>query len=216
MARPNFQPVFAILEEEHRLTMLEQLSSYNVFQQLIATLLSARTKDTTTIPIVKELFKEYKTPQDFLKISLFELEQKLYGIGFYKVKSKNIKKLSKIILDRFGGRVPDTLEQLISLPGVGRKTANCLLNYAFSKPAIAVDVHVHRISNRLGWVHTRTPEETEIMLQKIIPKEYWSKINMLFVGHGQRVCLPIKPKCAGCNIKKFCRYGLTVHRFSHL
>ena len=199
--------IFSVLERTHQLTMLEQFREYSAFQLLIATLLSSRTKDSTTIPLVRKLFEKYSTPQDFLKIDLEELEQALYGIGFYRVKSKNIKKLSKIILDKFSGQVPPDFEQLIFLPGVGRKTANCLLSYAFQQPAIAVDVHVHRISNRLGWVKTETPEETEAELQKLLPRELWSKINMLFVDHGQRICLPRGPKCAECRIRNYCEFG---------
>ncbi len=199
--------VFPILEHSHHPTMLEQFSEYNVFQQLIATLLSSRTKDTTTIPIAKKLFVRYKTPQDFLNAKKEALERELYGIGFYLVKAKNIKKLSEIILEKFGGKVPESFEELVSLPGVGRKTANCLLSYAFHVPAIAVDVHVHRISNRLGWVKTKTPEETEEELMKILSQELWSKVNELLVDHGQRVCLPRKPKCGKCEIRKYCEYG---------
>lgn len=202
----NFQNIFRILEQQHQPTMLEQLSNYSPFQRLIATLLSARTKDTTTIPIVHQLFKNYKTPQGFLKIKTFVLEKELYGIGFYRVKARNIQKLSRIILEKFNGKVPDSLEELTSLPGVGRKTANCTLSYVFEKPAIAVDVHVHRIANRLGWVESRNPEETEIKLQKLLPQEYWSKVNMLFVDHGQKVCLPVKPRCEECQIRRWCDF----------
>lgn len=198
--------VFFILERSHQPTMLEQFSKYNVFQQLIATLLSSRTKDTTTIPIAKKLFVRYKTPQDFLNAKQEILEKELYGIGFYRVKAENIRKLSKILLEKSDGKVPKSFEELTSLPGVGRKTANCLLSYAFRVPAIAVDIHVHRISNRLGWVKTNTLEETEKKLMKILPRELWSKVNMLFVDHGQRVCLPRKPKCGECLIRKYCQY----------
>ena len=198
----NVNQIFSILEQIHQLTMLELLKNHTPFQQLVATLLSSRTKDSTTIPIVLKLFKKYKTPVDFLQIK----EEELYGIGFYKVKTKNIHKLSQIIINEYNGQVPDNLEKLTSLPGVGRKTANCILSYTFNQPAIAVDVHVHRISNRLGWVKTNTPEETEMKLQKIIPKQDWNKINRLFVSHGQQVCFPIKPNCPECKIKQFCKY----------
>lgn len=187
--------------------MLEQLSEYSIFQQLIAALLSSRTKDTTTIPLVKKLFMKYKTPPDFISAKVSVLEKELYGIGFYRVKARNIQKLSGIIRDKYQNKVPDTLEELTSLPGVGRKTANCMLNYAFHKPAIAVDVHVHHLSNRLGWVKTKTPEETELELMKILPQELWIKVNELLVDHGQRVCFPRKPNCEECAVKRWCEYG---------
>lgn len=201
--------VFSRLEKEHQPTMLELLRSHSPFQKVIATLLSSRTKDTTTIPIVKKLFQRYKTPEDFLRIPLPELEKALYGIGFYRVKARHVKKLSRIILEQHAGKVPRAFDELTMLPGVGRKTANCVLAYAFGQPAIAVDVHVHRIANRLGWVQTKIPEETEAALQKIVPKERWSDVNKLFVDHGQRVCVPINPKCYQCVVREFCRYGKT-------
>lgn len=201
--------VFPILEHSHHPTMLERFSGYNVFQQLIATLLSSRTKDTTTIPIARKLFVKYKTPQDFLNVTMEVLWKELYGIGFYRVKAGNIQKLSKILIERFDEEVPESFEELVSLPGVGSKTANCMLSYAFHVPAIAVDVHVHRISNRLGWVTTKNPEETEKELMKILPQELWSKVNELLVDHGQRVCLPRKPKCGECLVRKYCEYGLS-------
>tara|TARA_Y100000310_G_scaffold325771_1_gene389787 strand:- start:967 stop:1578 length:612 start_codon:yes stop_codon:yes gene_type:complete len=194
--------IFSILEQTHHPTMLELLKNHTPFQQLVATLLSSRTKDSTTIPIVLKLFKKYLKPNDFLNIK----EEELYGIGFYKVKTKNIHKLSKIIIEKYNNNIPSTFEKLTSLPGVGRKTANCVLAYTFKQPAIAVDVHVHRISNRLGWVKTNTPEETEEELKKIVDKKNWNKINKLFVSHGQTTCFPIKPNCKGCKIKQFCGF----------
>ena len=203
----NYKKVFSTLEKDHKKTMLEQFSHYSKFQMLIATMLSARTKDTTTIPIVIRMFKKWKTPKDFVDLDLLELEKELYGIGFYKVKAKNIKKLSKQIIDEFNSKVPDTLEGMTSLPGVGRKTANCMLNYAFGKSAVAVDIHVFRISNRLGWVKTSSPEKTEQELMRILPKKLWNKVNMLLVDHGQNVCFPIKPNCSECKISKYCQFG---------
>ncbi len=204
------QKTFLSLEPTHQPTMLEQLNEYTPFQLLIATLLSSRTKDSTTIPIVKRLFLRYPAPQHFIQANRKELEKELYGIGFYKVKAKHVQELSRIVLEKHNGTIPNTFEGLTSLPGVGRKTANCVLSYAFGKPAIGVDVHVHRISNRLGWVKTDTPEETEEALKKIIPRELWTKVNMLFVDHGQRVCQPRKPKCELCPVKKYCEYGQSI------
>ena len=203
----EIKKVFSLLEKDHPLTMLEELGHYTPFQMLVMTLLSSRTRDSTTIPIVKKMFAKYPDPEHFIKMDLQELEEWLYGIGFYRIKAQHVKNLSKMILERFNGTVPDTLEELTSLPGVGRKTANCVLAYTFKKPAIAVDIHVHRISNRLGWVNTSTPEETEESLQKIFPKELWINVNRLFVGHGQTICVPLNPKCNICPVRKYCEFG---------
>ena len=196
------------LEQSHGQTMLEQLKDYTPFQLLVSTLLSSRTKDSTTIPIVKEMFKEYPNPEDFVNIDTDKLEKMLYGIGFYRTKAKHVKELAKIVIEKFDGRIPDNFEDLVSLPGVGRKTANCILNYAFHVPAIAVDTHVHRIVNneRLAWINTKTPEETEEVLKEIIPKERWNDINKLLVDYGQRVCFPVKPNCESCVVRECCKY----------
>jgi len=213
----EIKKVFSLLEKNHPLTMLEELGSYTPFQMVVMTLLSSRTKDSTTIPIVKRLFKKYPLPEDFIKIDRKELEKELFGIGFYKVKAEHVKQLSKIILEEHGGRVPDTFEGLTSLPGVGRKTANCVLAYTFKKPAIAVDIHVHRISNRLGWAQTKTEWETEEKLKDLLPEKMWIDVNRLLVGHGQTICAPISPKCGICPVLKYCEYGrnryvLSLHR----
>ena len=187
--------------------MLEEFRhKYTPFQVLVSTVMSARTKDVTTIPIAHELFKKYKTPDDFVKIPVKRLEKLLYGIGFYRVKARNIKKLSKIIKEKYGGRVPKDFDKLVELPGVGRKTANCVLVYAFREPALPIDIHCHRISNRVGLIKTRTPEESEQQLLKIIPKRYWLEFNELFVTHGQTICLPRNPRCSICPIRKWCDY----------
>ena len=203
----DIKEVFSLLEKDHPLTMLEELGHYTPFQMVVMTLLSSRTKDSTTIPLVKKMFAKYPNPEDFVKLDAKQLEKMLYGIGFYKVKAQHVKKLSTVILERYKGKVPDTFEELTSLPGVGRKTANCVLAYTFKKPAIAVDTHVHRISNRLGWAKTNTPEETEEALKKIVPQDLWIEVNRLFVGHGQTICVPINPKCAICPIRKYCQFG---------
>ncbi|MBS3116311.1 endonuclease III [Candidatus Woesearchaeota archaeon] len=203
----EIKEVFSHLERGHSPTMLEELAHYTPFQMLIMTMLSSRTKDIITIPIVKDLFTKYKTPRNFLALSFNTLERKLYGIGFYKVKARKVKELSTVILEQYSGRVPDTFEKLISLPGVGRKTANCILAYTFHKPALAVDTHVHRISNRLGWTRTKTPEETEEKLRKMVPRDLWHEVNRLFVGHGQTICKPQKPHCTICPVLKYCTFG---------
>lgn len=207
LTKQQITTVFSLLEKDHKPTMLEELGHYTPFQMLVMTLLSARAKDSTTIPIVKEMFKRYPHPRDFVELSALEIEKMIYKIGFFRAKAKHVKELSRILIEKFGGVVPDTFEELTSLPGVGRKTANCILAYTFKKPAIAVDIHVHRISNRIGWVKTTKPEETEEKLKKIVPREEWINVNRLFVGHGQTICIPRNPRCDICPILKYCEFG---------
>ncbi|MEM0350302.1 MAG: endonuclease III [Archaeoglobaceae archaeon] len=171
------------------------------FQVLIATILSARTRDEQTARAVERLFSRAKTVEDIAKMEIEEIEDLIRNVGFYRVKAKRIKELAEILSKR---SFPETLEELLELPGVGRKTANILLSY-LGKPAIAVDTHVHRISNRLGLVKTKRPEETEEELKKLFPKELWSKINYVFVGFGQTVCLPRKPICDECPVSDVCK-----------
>lgn len=198
----------AALHQQQGQTMLEEFRHhYSPFQILIATVMSARTKDSTTIPIAHKLFQKYKTPQDFAKESIYKIAKAIYPVGFYRTKAKHIQELSRILMEKHKSKVPETLEDLISLPGVGRKTANCVLVYAYRKPAIPVDIHVHRISNRIGLVKTTMPEETEQKLLPIVPQQYWIDINELFVTHGQTICLPRNPKCEICPINRWCEYG---------
>ncbi len=203
--------ILDILKKHKQKTMLEEYSHIPAFQLLIMTLLSARSKDSTVIPIALELFETAPTPQDMLKISENKLAQKIKKIGFHNAKARHILQLCDQLITRFDSQVPNTLEELISLPGVGRKTANCVLSYVFNIPAIAVDVHVHRITNkeRLNWINTKTPEQSEKMLMQRVPKQRWNEINSLIVDHGQRICAPIKPKCHECSISKYCKYPNT-------
>jgi endonuclease-3 len=191
-----------------RMTALRELHEAETgnFSILIGTILSARTKDETTAKAVKRLFSKYKTPKELANAKLKDVEKIIKSIGFYHVKSKRIIEVAKIIDSQFKGMVPDDLETLVKLPGVGRKTANCVLVYAFEKPAIPVDIHVHRISNRLGLVETKIPEDTEQELMKKIPKKYWIDINDTFVMYGQNICKPISPMCDVCKIKRNCKH----------
>ncbi len=173
---------------------------------LIGTILSARTRDENTSAVVKKLFSKYKTAHSLARAKVSDVEKIIKSTGFYHVKARRIIEVTSLIDSKYCGRVPDTLEELLNLPGVGRKTANCVLVYAFDKPAIPVDTHVHRISNRLGLVETKNPEETEFELMKKIPKRYWLKINDIFVMYGQNICKPISPMCDVCQIRKECRY----------
>lgn len=192
-----------------RMTALRQLHDVekgDPFAILIGTILSARTKDENTARVVRELFERYKTVDELAAAKARDVEKVIKSIGFYHVKAKRIIDVARIIKSRYGGTVPEDIDQLMSLPGVGRKTANCVLVYAFEKPAIPVDTHVHRISNRLGLVETKTPEETEAALVKKIPKKYWLEINDTFVMYGQNICKPVSPMCGVCKIKKLCRF----------
>lgn len=192
-----------------RMTALRELHEAETggpFSILIGTILSARTRDENTTKIVKKLFSRYKTAKALANAQVKDVEKIIRSIGFYHVKAKRIIKVASIINSQYKGKVPDDFEKLLSLPGVGRKTANCVLVYAFDKPAIPVDVHVHRISNRLGLVQTKTPEETEMALMEKIPKRYWLEINDTFVMYGQNICKPISPMCGVCKIKRRCNY----------
>lgn len=191
-----------------RMTALRQLHEAETgsFSILIGTILSARTKDENTAKVVRRLFERYKNPKELANAKIRDVEKIIHSIGFYHVKSRRIINVAKLISKKYAGRVPKTLEKLIELPGVGRKTANCVLVYAFDMPAIPVDIHVHRISNRLGLVETKTPEDTEFALMDIVPKKYWLEINDTFVMYGQNICKPISPMCDVCQIRKTCSY----------
>lgn len=176
------------------------------YKILIGTILSARTRDETTTQVIKILFSEFKNPDELSRADLTDIKKLIQKIGFYNVKATRIKEVSKILVEKYDSKVPSNLEDLLTFPGVGRKTANCVLVYGFRKPAIPVDIHVHRISNRIGIVNTKKPEETEIDLQKSIDRRYWTRINETFVTFGQNICLPIKPKCNLCRLTKICKY----------
>ena len=173
---------------------------------LIACILSLRTNDRTTYPATLRMLKLAKTPDEMMKVSVEDLEKAIYPVGFYKNKAGQIIELSKKLVEEYDGKVPCDIEELCKFKGVGRKTANLVLSEGFNEPAICVDVHVHRIFNRLGYLKTKTPEETEFELRKKLPKKYWIPINSLLVTHGQNVCKPIKPNCALCPIREYCKY----------
>jgi endonuclease III len=192
-----------------RATALKNLQTQedgDPYKILIGTILSARTRDETTTNVIKMLFSKFKNPEELSRANLKEIKELIQKIGFYNVKAARIKEVSKILVEKYNSKVPPNLEDLLSFPGVGRKTANCVLVYGFRKPAIPVDVHVHRISNRIGIVNTKKPEETEIVLQKSIDRKYWIAVNETFVVFGQNICLPIKPKCNVCRLTKLCKY----------
>lgn len=171
---------------------------------LIACILSLRTNDKTTYPATLRMLELGKTPKDFANCDVQTLEKAIYPVGFYANKAKQIVELSKTLVEKYNSKVPDSIEELCKFNGVGRKTANLTLSLGFNKPAICVDVHVHRIFNRIGYVKTKTPEETEFALREILPEKYWIDINTLLVTHGQNICKPIKPKCEECPIANYC------------
>ena len=176
----------------------------NPYLVLIACILSLRTNDKTTYPATLRMLELAKTPKEMKNVSQEDLSKAIYPVGFYENKAKQIIELSKTIDEKLGGKVPDEIEDLIKFKGVGRKTANLVLSLGFNKPAICVDVHVHRIFNRLGYIKTKTPEETEFALREKLPQKYWIDINTLLVTHGQNVCKPVKPKCLECPIAGYC------------
>ena len=190
---------------------LIEAQTHDPFCVLVGTILSARTKDACTAGAVKRLFGAARsaafTPDDLERLSVAEIEKLIYPVGFYHDKARHLKELPRVLREKFGGVLPRTVEELCELPGVGRKTANLTVAVGFDLPAICVDVHVHRISNRLGLVRTRTPLETEMALRKILPVRYWKTWNSHLVSFGQTRCGPTRPKCGDCPIRALCPSG---------
>ena len=196
-------------KKPYRFTALKQLQaeeSGDPFKILIGTILSSRTRDENTTKVVKILFKRFRNAKELAEGNIEEVKQIIHSIGFYNVKAKRVIEVSQLIVKKFNGKVPNCIEKLLELPGVGRKTANCVLVYGFNKPAIPVDTHVHRISNRMGLVNTKTPEKTEAELSNIIDRKHWIKLNNTFVMYGQNICLPVTPNCKLCELKKMCKF----------
>jgi endonuclease-3 len=183
------------------------------FRILVSTVLSLRTKDDCTAAASVRLFALARTPQDMLNLPEKEIAKVIYPVGFYNTKAKHIKQICAILVEKYNGRVPADLERLLELPGVGRKTANLVITLGFGIPGICVDTHVHRITNRWGYVHTRTPKETEFALRKCLPGRFWIIINDLLVTYGQNICTPVSPRCSECRIEKWCaRVGVQRSR----
>ncbi|MDR3019771.1 MAG: endonuclease III [Treponema sp.] len=180
---------------------------------LVSTIISLRTKDEVTLVASERLLKKAKTPALLHDMKEAVIEKLIYPAGFYRNKTTSLKKIAKILLEQYDGKVPSTMDKLLALPGVGRKTANLVLVEAFDIPAICVDIHVHRISNRCGWLESKTPDDTEMILREILPGKYWKRINYLLVLYGQRVCRPVSPFCSQCVIRKYCeRSGVVKAR----
>lgn len=183
------------------------------FRVLVSTLISLRTKDDVTIAASRRLFALADTPETMLNLSPEEIEKAIYPAGFYRTKAKNILAVSEILMQKYDGQVPDSQEALVALPGVGIKTANLTLNLGFGIEAICVDCHVHQIANRMGWIETATPEQSEKALQKIMPRRFWIPLNELLVTYGQHICTPVSPWCSKCPMQKRCpRVGVLRSR----
>ena len=177
----------------------------SAFEVLVSTVLSLRTKDEVTAAASTRLFKRARTPQQMIKLDEEELSRIIYPVGFYITKAKRLRQISAILIDRYDGGVPDTLDDLLELPGVGRKTANLVLIEGFGKEGVCVDTHVHRISNRIGYVKTTQPDKTELALRKKLPRKYWVRYNELLVAFGQVICRPVSPFCSRCPVARMCR-----------
>ncbi len=206
--RKEIPKVMQILEKHfnyHERTTLNRMRNKDPFKILIACLLSLRAKDETTSRISKELFKIAHTPQKIIKIPVKKLEKIIFSTGHYRKKAMILKYVSKELINKFHGKVPKTKEELLSIKYIGPKTANIVLNFAFNQIVIPVDTHCHRIPNRLGWVKTKTAEQTEKELEKILPKKYWLEFNGIFVLFGRTICVPVSPFCSKCPINKYCK-----------
>ena len=193
--------------------VLGQIYGRDPFITLISCLLSLRARDVMTLEISKELFSRIRTPQELIRVPVEELEELFYPLGFYRKKARLMGDVAEDLLARFNGKVPGTLEELLSIKGVGRKTANLVLGEGFGIPSICVDTHVHRLSNRLGWVKTTNPEQTEMELRKLVPEDYWISLNHLLVMWGQNICTPLSPWCSRCVLNPLCpKVGVVKNR----
>ena len=184
------------------------------FTVLISCILSLRTKDEVTEKAATRLLKKHNTPEKILQLSEKQIQKLIYPAGFYKTKAKQIKEISKTLINEYHSKVPEKFDELLKLKGVGRKTANIVMTYGHKKQGyLAIDTHCHRIPNRIGWIKTKTPDETEKQLKKILPKKYWMEFNHLFVNFGQTICVPVSPFCSRCPIEKHCKkIGVEQHR----
>ena len=215
MRSEDIHQVVKILKHEIRRWPVPALAKYveTPFTVLIACILSLRTQDRTTLASSDRLFKIATTPESMLAVPVRKIERVIYPVSFYRTKARTIHAICEQLLSRYDGEVPSDLDELLALPGVGRKTANIVVTLGFEKPGIAVDTHVHRISNRLGYVRTRSPEKTEMSLRRKLPPRYWIVFNDLLVAYGQNLCKPVSPHCSTCNIATYCkRVGVRTSR----
>jgi len=215
--RQNISKIMDKLAEYYnyreRTTLNRMRKKPDAYKILISCLLSLRTKDQTTESVSDKLFKVASTPEEIIKLPVDKLEKIIFSSGHYKKKARTLQSVSKEVLERFKGKVPDNKEDLLSIKGVGPKTANIVLCFAYDQTVIPVDVNVHRVANRLGWVETKLAEKTEKELEMILPKKYWKEINGVFILHGKTICVPISPKCSVCPVKDDChRVGVVRSR----
>jgi endonuclease-3 len=218
MTKFSFDAMMSILkkflvDEVPVVTRISKSDAGSPFIILVSTLLSLRTKDETTDQAMERLVKVATTPEELLNLSNEKLEKIIYPVGFYRNKARTLKNVSRIIIEKYHGKVPDNLDELLTIKGVGRKTANLVVTEAYGKPGICVDTHVHRISNRLGIVFTKNPHQTEEVLRIVLPKKYWIIYNTLLVAFGRRTCQPVSPRCSQCPIAYLCqKIGVTKQR----
>jgi endonuclease-3 len=216
----HFDEIFSALKQELRkynqpvVSRSKQENKDTPFVTLVSCLLSLRTKDKVTEQASRRLLIKYNTPEKLVQISEQQIASLIYPVGFYKTKAKRIKEISQVLLDKYQGKVPDRFEELLTLKGVGRKTANIVMVYGHKKHGyLPIDTHCHRIPNRLGWIKTKKPEDTEHALKKILPSEYWDDFNDLFVTFGQTICVPISPFCSRCLVEQYCKkVGVSTSR----
>ena len=198
---------------KERTTLNRMRENPDPFKVLIACLLSLRTQDKNTEKASRALFAVADTPEKIVRIPIRKLEKIIFSSGHYKKKSRTLQHVSRELINRFNSKVPSDKEELLSIKGIGPKTANIVLAFAYGKEVLPIDTHCHRIPNRLGWVKTKTPEQTEKELEKILPRKYWPEFNALFVLFGQTICQPISPKCSQCPVREYCpRIGVTRSR----
>jgi endonuclease III len=216
----HFHEIFSALKQELRkynqpvVSRSKQENKDTPFVTLVSCLLSLRTKDKVTEQASRRLLIKYNTPEKLVQISEQQIASLIYPVGFYKTKAKRIKEISQVLLDKYQGKVPDRFEELLTLKGVGRKTANIVMIYGHKKHGyLPIDTHCHRIPNRLGWIKTKKPEDTEHALKKILPSKYWDDFNDLFVTFGQTICVPISPFCSRCPVEQYCKkVGVSTRR----
>jgi endonuclease-3 len=216
----HFDEIFSELKQELRkysqpvVSRSKQENKDTPFVTLVSCLLSLRTKDKVTEQASRRLLIKYNTPEKLVQLSEQQIASLIYPVGFYKTKAKRIKEISQVLLDKYQGKVPDRFEELLTLKGVGRKTANIVMVYGHKKHGyLPIDTHCHRIPNRLGWIKTKKPEDTEHVLKKILPSEYWDDFNDLFVTFGQTICVPISPFCSRCPVEQYCKkVGVSTNR----
>ena len=209
MKDKNIHKIIKILKAEYKklktpFVTIDSERKREPFRVLISTIISLRTKDNTTAEASRKLFKLANNPEEMLSLKITQIEKAIYPAGFYRVKARTIKDLCKTLVNKYYGKVPDDIDELLGLKGVGRKTANLVITLGYNKPGICVDTHVHRIFNRLGYVKTKNPDSTEMELRKKLPDKYWIEINSILVAYGQNICKPIGPRCDICKIGSLC------------